>query len=75
MNKSSAATNACRAGDASLDVRAITPAIDAEIDGVRLSGELPAKTVTAIRELAQSLLPRPPPPRSRSSSSTGVMIL
>jgi taurine dioxygenase len=31
-------------------VRPITPVIGAEIHGVRLSGELPAKTVTAIRD-------------------------
>jgi alpha-ketoglutarate-dependent sulfate ester dioxygenase len=31
-------------------VRPITPAIGAEIRGVRLSGELPAETVTAIRD-------------------------
>src|SRR5262245_51779041 len=35
---------------AALDVRLITPAIGAEIHGARLSGDLPAKTVTAIRD-------------------------
>src|SRR5215475_9848478 len=50
MIKSSAATSAYRANDASLDVRPITPAIGAEIHGVRLSGDLPAATVTAIRD-------------------------
>ena len=50
MNKSSMATSACRTGHASLDVRPITPAIGAEIHGVRLSGDLPAETVTAIRD-------------------------
>src|SRR6266702_1254561 len=50
MNKSSSATSAYRTGDASLDVRPITPAIGAEIQGVRLSGDLPAATVTAIRD-------------------------
>jgi alpha-ketoglutarate-dependent sulfate ester dioxygenase len=33
-----------------LDVRPITPAIGAEIHGARLSGDLPAATVTAIRD-------------------------
>jgi alpha-ketoglutarate-dependent sulfate ester dioxygenase len=33
-----------------LDVRPITPAIGAEIHGVRLSGDLPAETVNAIRD-------------------------
>jgi alpha-ketoglutarate-dependent sulfate ester dioxygenase len=32
-----------------LDVRPITPAIGAEIQGIRLSGDLPAETVNAIR--------------------------
>jgi alpha-ketoglutarate-dependent sulfate ester dioxygenase len=50
MNKSSTATSVYRTSDASLDVRAITPAIGAEIHGVRLSGDLPAQTVTAIRD-------------------------
>jgi taurine dioxygenase len=50
MNKSSTATSAYPTGDASLDVRPITPAIGGEIHGVRLSGELPTKTVTAIRD-------------------------
>src|SRR5215468_7757043 len=38
-----------RPADVALDVRPITPAIGAEIHGVRLSGDLPAETVTAIR--------------------------
>jgi taurine dioxygenase len=50
MNKTSTATSAYRTGDASLDVRPITPAIGAEIHGVRLSGDMSAKTVTAIRD-------------------------
>jgi alpha-ketoglutarate-dependent sulfate ester dioxygenase len=49
MNKSSMATSVCRTGHASLDVRPITPAIGAEIHGVRLCADLPAETVTAIR--------------------------
>jgi taurine dioxygenase len=49
MNKSSTATSAYRTSDASLDVRPITPAIGAEIHGIRLSGDLPAETLTAIR--------------------------
>src|SRR5262252_3223050 len=44
------ATSDYRASDASPEVSPITPAIGAEIHGVRLSGELPAKTVTAIRD-------------------------
>jgi alpha-ketoglutarate-dependent sulfate ester dioxygenase len=50
MNKSFVATGAYRASDVSLDVRPITPAVGAEILGVRLSGDLPAKMVTAIRD-------------------------
>jgi taurine dioxygenase len=33
-----------------LDVRPITPAIGAEIQGIRLSGDLPAETVNAVRD-------------------------
>jgi alpha-ketoglutarate-dependent taurine dioxygenase len=50
MSKSSSATTSSRAAHAALDVRPITPAIGAEIHGVRLSGELLAETVTSIRE-------------------------
>jgi len=50
MNKSSSATSSYLASDAALDVRPITPAIGAEIHGVRLTGDLPAATVTAIRD-------------------------
>src|SRR2546425_5298870 len=50
MSKSPSAINSSRATDAALDVRPITPAIGAEIHGVRLSGDLPAATVTAIRD-------------------------
>jgi taurine dioxygenase len=50
MSKSPSAPNYSRPADAALDVRPITPAIGAEIHDVRLSGELPAKTVTAIRD-------------------------
>jgi alpha-ketoglutarate-dependent taurine dioxygenase len=50
MSKSSSAIDYSRAADAALDVRQITPAIGAEIHGVRLSGDLPAATVTAIRD-------------------------
>ncbi len=42
--------NSSRTADAALDIRPITPAIGAEIHGVRLSGELPAETVNAIRD-------------------------
>jgi len=50
VSKSSSAPNYSHAIDAALDVRPITPAIGAEIHGVRLSGDLPAETVTAIRD-------------------------
>jgi alpha-ketoglutarate-dependent sulfate ester dioxygenase len=50
MSKSSSATTSTRAAHVALDIRPITPAIGAEIDGVRLSGDLPAETVTAIRD-------------------------
>jgi taurine dioxygenase len=41
--------NSSRPTDAALDIRSITPAIGAEIHGVRLSADLPAEMVTAIR--------------------------
>src|SRR5258708_33380618 len=44
------ATNRSRAADAALHVRPITPAIGAEIHDLRLSGDLPAETATAIRD-------------------------
>ena len=50
MSKSSSAIDYTRAADAALDICPITPAIGAEIRGVRLSGDLPAETVTAIRD-------------------------
>jgi alpha-ketoglutarate-dependent taurine dioxygenase len=50
MSKSSSAFDYSRASDGALDVRPITPAIGAEIHGVMLSGDLPAATVTAIRD-------------------------
>src|SRR5262249_9033377 len=50
MSKSSSTPNYSRADDAALNVRPITPAIGAEIHGVRLSGDLPAEIVTAIRD-------------------------
>jgi alpha-ketoglutarate-dependent sulfate ester dioxygenase len=50
MSKSSSAIDCSRASDGALDVRPVTPAIGAEIHGVRLSGDLPAATVTAIRD-------------------------
>src|SRR6266436_5542520 len=49
MSSSPSMPNCSRPADAALDIRPITPAIGAEIHGVRLSGELPAKTVAAIR--------------------------
>jgi alpha-ketoglutarate-dependent taurine dioxygenase len=50
MSNSPSAPNYSRAADAALDIRPITPAIGAEIHGVRLSGDLPAATATAIRD-------------------------
>jgi alpha-ketoglutarate-dependent sulfate ester dioxygenase len=50
MSKSSSATSYSHMADAAPDVRPVTPAIGAEIHGVRLSGDLPAETVTAIRD-------------------------
>ena len=50
MNDSSPVTGAYRATDASLDILQITPAVGAEIHGVRLSANLPAGVVTAIRD-------------------------
>jgi taurine dioxygenase len=50
MSKSSSAHNYFRPADAPLNIRPITPAIGAEIHGVRLSGDLPAETVTPIRD-------------------------
>jgi alpha-ketoglutarate-dependent taurine dioxygenase len=50
MSNSRSAPNYSPAADTALDVRPITPAIGAEIHGVRLSGDLPAETVTAIRD-------------------------
>src|SRR5712675_1466603 len=50
MSKSSSASNYCEATGAVLDVRPITPSIGAEIHGVRLSGDLPAPTMSAIRD-------------------------
>jgi len=50
MLKSSSATNSSWATDAALDIRPITPAIGAEIHGVRLAGDLPDETVNAIRD-------------------------
>jgi alpha-ketoglutarate-dependent sulfate ester dioxygenase len=50
MCKSSCAIDYSRSAVAALDVCPVTPAIGAEIHGVRLSGDLPAATVTAIRD-------------------------
>src|SRR5262249_27492454 len=49
MSKSSSAPNYSHTTHTALDIRPITPAIGAEIHSVRLSGDLPAETVTAIR--------------------------
>jgi alpha-ketoglutarate-dependent sulfate ester dioxygenase len=48
MSKSPSASTYSRTADAALDIRPITPAIGAEIHGVRLSRDLPAATMTAI---------------------------
>jgi alpha-ketoglutarate-dependent sulfate ester dioxygenase len=50
MSNSPSMPNYSRPAGAALDVRPITPAIGAEIHGVRLSGDLPAATVSAIRD-------------------------
>ncbi len=50
MSKSSSATTSSPEAHAALDIYPVTPAIGAEIRGVRLSGDLPAATVTAIRD-------------------------
>jgi taurine dioxygenase len=50
MSNSPSMPNYSRPANAALDIRPITPAIGAEIHGVRLSGDLPAATVTAIRD-------------------------
>src|SRR5499425_2105841 len=50
MSNSASMPDCFRAADAALDIRPVTPAIGAEIHGVRLSGDLPAETVTAVRD-------------------------
>src|SRR5215467_2622508 len=50
MANSLSAPDYSHAADVALDIRPTTPAIGAEIHGVRLSGDLPAETVTAIRD-------------------------
>jgi len=50
MSKSPSAPHYSRPADTALDIRPITPAIGAEIHGVRLTGDLPAATVAAIRD-------------------------
>ena len=50
MSNSPSAPTYSRMSDVAHDVRPITPAIGAEIHGARLSGDLPAATVTAIRD-------------------------
>jgi len=50
MSKSPSAPHYSRPADAALDIRPITPAIGAEIHRVRLSGDLPPETMTAIRD-------------------------
>jgi len=50
MSNSPSAPSYSHAADAALDVCPITPAIGAEIHGVRLSGDLPAAAVAAMRD-------------------------
>src|SRR5215470_12025752 len=50
MSNSPSMPNYSHLADTALDLRPITPVIGAEIHGVRLSGDLPAATVTAIRD-------------------------
>jgi alpha-ketoglutarate-dependent sulfate ester dioxygenase len=50
MANSLSAPDYSHAADVTLDIRPTTPVIGAEIYGVRLSGDLPAATVTAIRD-------------------------
>src|SRR5258708_27307876 len=50
MSNSPSVSDYSHPADAALDIRPITPAIGAEIHGVRLSGDLPAETVSAIRD-------------------------
>jgi taurine dioxygenase len=50
MSKSPSAPHYSRPADTALDIRPITPAIGAEIHGVRLSGDLHSDTVAAIRD-------------------------
>lgn len=50
MSNAPSAPDYSHPADAVLDVRPITPAIGAEIHDVRLSGDLPAPRVTAIRD-------------------------
>jgi taurine dioxygenase len=50
MSNAASMPNYSRPANAALDVRPITPAIGAEIHGLRLSGDLPSETVTAIRD-------------------------
>jgi taurine dioxygenase len=51
MSNSASRTDYSRPADTAPDVRPITPTIGAEIHDVRLSGDLPAATVTAIRDV------------------------
>jgi alpha-ketoglutarate-dependent sulfate ester dioxygenase len=50
MSKFPSGINGSQATDAALDIRPVTPTIGAEIHGVQLSGDLPADTMTAIRD-------------------------
>ena len=50
MSNSPSMPTYSRPTDSALDIRPITLAIGAEINGVRLSGDLPAATMTTIRD-------------------------
>jgi taurine dioxygenase len=50
MPRSSSAIDYSRPAGAAIDVCPVTPAIGAEIHGVRLSGDLPSETMTVIRD-------------------------
>jgi alpha-ketoglutarate-dependent sulfate ester dioxygenase len=50
MSKFPSGIDGSHATDGALDIRPITPAIGAEINGVRLTGDLTAEIVTAIRD-------------------------
>src|SRR5215470_18044961 len=50
MSKFPSAIDGSQATGAALDIRPVTTAIGAEIHGIQLSSDLPAETMTAIRD-------------------------